>query len=231
MLLASSPIRTPCARHREIELARSMRARSRLGRLERPHKTVQTCSKKELVVAPSAGLIGKPRRLYNRCSKTKFRSSPLQQHRQIALAIERGEVAGIGDCPGSSVKVMRPDGCGQKVSRSCKAGCARSRARRCPTHSILSRIPPTAGARTLLHAEDRGTPVIAPPGVPRSHRDPCARRSPRSATDREFLAEASAAGSKSSPCPAKEVARSSPHRRHAGELSQDSSRLRAAGSR
>src|SRR5262245_38166639 len=76
-----------------------------------PHKSAKDLFEQELIVGGITGVDPETTpKLYNALIGTKFKVvTGYNSTSQIALAIERGEVHGIGDWSLSSVKAMRPD--------------------------------------------------------------------------------------------------------------------------
>ena len=76
-----------------------------------PHKTAKDLFDQELIVGGITGVDPETTpRLYNSLIGTRFKVvTGYNSTAQIALAIERGEVQGIGDWSWSSVKAVRPD--------------------------------------------------------------------------------------------------------------------------
>ena len=153
------------------------------------------CSSKELIVGGHAGVDPEMTpRLYNAVLGTKFKIIlGYNGTADIGLAIERGEVQGIGDWSWSSLKKQKPDwirdkkitvllqsGLKNSAGPSGRAECDRLR---------QDRVRPQ-GARTVLHAEDGGAAGHRPAGNSgRADCDP-AHGIRGAGQDREFLADA-----------------------------------------
>ena len=161
-----------------------------------PHKTAKDLFDKELIVGGIAGVDPETTpRLYNSLIGTKFKIvTGYNSTAQIALAMERGEVQGIGDWSWSSLKAVRPDWLRDKKITLLMQGALQNDPELGDVPNALDFVKNDADRKVMeLHFTQKtaARPVIAPPGVPAGaarHAAPRVRR--RSRTDQDFLAEA-----------------------------------------
>jgi ABC-type phosphate/phosphonate transport system substrate-binding protein len=112
---------------------------------------------------------------------------------QIALAIERGEVAGIGDWSWSSLKAMRPDWIRDKKITLLMQGALKNEPELGSLPNALDFIKDAADRKVLeLHYTQKSAarPFIASPGVPAERIALLRTAFIALAKDAEFLAEA-----------------------------------------
>jgi hypothetical protein len=160
-----------------------------------PHKTARDLFDTELIVGAIPGVDPETTpKIYNSLLGTKFKVvTGYNSTAQIALAIERGEVAGIGDWSWSSLKVMRPDWVRDKKVTLLMQGALKNEPELPNLPNALEFVKNDSDRKVLeLHYTQKtaARPFIAPPGVP-SDRIAILRRAFMAlATDAEFLAEA-----------------------------------------
>jgi tripartite-type tricarboxylate transporter receptor subunit TctC len=160
-----------------------------------PHKTAQDLFDKELIVGGHAGVDPElTPRLYNAVLGTKFKIiNGYNGTADIGLAIERGEVFGIGDWSWSSLKKQKPDWIrDKKITLLLQSGLQ--------NHPELPNVPnalafaKTEPDRKILELfftqKTVARPFIAPPGVPAERLALLRSAFAALATDRDFLADA-----------------------------------------
>jgi tripartite-type tricarboxylate transporter receptor subunit TctC len=160
-----------------------------------PHKTAQDLFDKELIVGGHAGVDPElTPRLYNAVLGTKFKIiNGYNGTADIALAMERGEVSGIGDWSWSSLKKQRPQWIrDNKIRILMQSGLEKDA--ELPTVANALEFAKTESDRKVLELfltqKTVARPVIAPPGVP-SERIAILRTAFAAlAKDRDFLADA-----------------------------------------
>ena len=161
-----------------------------------PHRTTQDLFDKELIIGGQTGADPETTpRLYNSLIGTRFRIiTGYSGTATIALAMERGEVFGIGDWSWSSLKKQKPDWLRDKKVTLLMQGALQK-------DPELPQLP--VGARLRAGSEgDRkvmqlyftqktiARPVVAPPGVPAPQLAALRAAFAALATDQEFLADA-----------------------------------------
>src|SRR3954464_15397703 len=160
-----------------------------------PHRRAQDLFERELIVGGQTGVDPEiTPRLYNSLIGTKFKIvTGYNGTAEIALAIERGEVQGIGDWSWASLKKQRPDWIREKqINILVQSGLKN-----------LPDLPDVPNALDLAKTEsDRkvlelfftqktaARPVIAPPGIPAERLKTLRTAFAALAQDREFLADA-----------------------------------------
>jgi tripartite-type tricarboxylate transporter receptor subunit TctC len=177
-----------------------------------PHRTAQDLFDKELIVGGTAGIDTETTpRLLNAVLGTKFKIvTGYPGTVEIAIALERNEVQGIGDWAWSSLKSVRPSWLAEKKVNILM-------------QSALQREPDLAGIPLALdfvkNDVDRrvmelyftqktvARPVIAPPGVPTDRVVALRRAFAALARDKEFLADAQRSNLDVSPVSGEEVDR------------------------
>jgi tripartite-type tricarboxylate transporter receptor subunit TctC len=160
-----------------------------------PHRTASDLFEQELIVGGQTGVDPEiTPRLYNALIGTKFKIvTGYNGTAEIALAIERGEVQGIGDWSWASVKKQRPDWLRDKKVTLLMQG-ALQRDRDLPQlPSALDFVRSDADRKVMelfFTQKTIARPVIAPPGLPSDRLAALRSAFAALATDREFLADA-----------------------------------------
>ena len=159
-----------------------------------PHKSTQDLFDKELIVGAVAGVDPETTpRLYNSLLGTKFKVvTGYNSTAQIALAIERGEVQGIGDWSWSSLKAVRPQWLTEKKVALLMQGGLKSEPELGALPNALQFIRNDSDRKVLaLHFTQKtaARPVVAPPEVPKERVALLRRAFEELAKDKEFLAE------------------------------------------
>ena len=160
-----------------------------------PHKTAKDLFDQELIVGGITGVDPETTpKLYNSLIGTKFKVvTGYNSTAQIALAIERGEVQGIGDWSWSSVKAVRPDWVRDKKVTLLMQGALHKEPELGNLPSAFDYIKNAADRKVLeLHFTQKtaARPVIAPPGVPADKVAILRKAFAALAQDKEFAAEA-----------------------------------------
>jgi hypothetical protein len=137
-----------------------------------PHKTAKDLFDKELIVGGITSVDPETTpKLYNSLLGTKFKVvTGYNSTSQIALAIERGEVQGIGDWSWSSLKAVRPHWLAEKKVTLLMQGALKKEPELGNLPSALDFIKNDADRKILeLHFTQKtaARPLIAPPGVPK----------------------------------------------------------------
>jgi tripartite-type tricarboxylate transporter receptor subunit TctC len=137
-----------------------------------PHKTAKDLFDKELIVGGITSVDPETTpKLYNALIGTKFKVvTGYNSTSQIALAIERGEVQGIGDWSYSSLKAVRPHWLAEKKVTLLMQGALKKDPELGNLPSALDFIKNDADRQVLqLHFTQKtaARPVLLPPGVPK----------------------------------------------------------------
>jgi hypothetical protein len=137
-----------------------------------PHKTAKDLFDKELIVGGITSVDPETTpRLYNALLGTRFKVvTGYNGTSQIALAIERGEVQGIGDWSYSSLKAVRPHWLTEKKVTLLMQGALKKDPELGNLPSALDFIKNDADRRVLqLHFTQKtaARPLLMPPGVPK----------------------------------------------------------------
>ena len=172
--------------------------------------TWQDLFDKELIVGGHAGVDPElTPRLYNAVLGTKFKIiNGYNGTADIALAMERGEVFGIGDWSWSSLKKQKPDWIrDKKITLLLQSGLR--------NHPELPNVPnalafaKTQSDRNILELfftqKTVARPFIAPPGVPAQRLALLRSAFAALATDRDFLADAEKSNLEVEPLSGEEV--------------------------
>jgi tripartite-type tricarboxylate transporter receptor subunit TctC len=169
-----------------------------------PHRTAADLFTQELIVGGHAGV--EPEltpRLYNALIGTRFKIvTGYNGTAEIALAMERGEVSGIGDWSWTSLKKMRPDWLRDQKVRPLLQGGLRKDPDLPDLPSALDFVKNDADRRVLelfFTQKTVARPVIAPPGVPAERLAELRVAFAALAKDQEFLADAERSGLESAP--------------------------------
>jgi hypothetical protein len=174
------------------------------------HKTAQDLFDKELIVGGHTGVDPElTPRLYNAVLGTKFKIvTGYNGTADIGLAIERGEVAGIGDWSWSSLKKQKPDWIrDHKITLLLQSALqndpelpdvpnALSFAKSASDRAVIS---------LFLTQKKVARPIIAPPGVPPERLALLRGAFAALGHDDEFLADADRSGIEVSPLRAEAV--------------------------
>jgi tripartite-type tricarboxylate transporter receptor subunit TctC len=163
------------------------------------HKTAQDLFEKELIVGGHIGVDPElTPRLYNAVLGTKFKIvTGYTGTADIGLAIERGEVEGIGDWSWSSLKKQKPDWIAdRKITPLLQSGLHRDP--ELPDVPNALDFAKTDSDRNVialyLTQKQVARPIIAPPGVPPARLAVLRAAFAALAHDRAFLADAERSG-------------------------------------
>ena len=164
-----------------------------------PHKSAKDLFDKELIVGGITGVDPEVTpKLYNSLLGTKFKVvTGYNSTAQIALAIERGEVHGIGDWSWSSLKAVRPNWLADKQVTLLMQGALQKEPELGGLPSALDFVKNDADRKVLeLHFTQKtaARPLLAPPEVPPERVALLRKAFEDLAKDKEFLAEADKAG-------------------------------------
>ncbi len=160
-----------------------------------PHRTAKDLFEQELIVGGQTGVDPEiTPRLYNSLIGTKFKIvTGYNGTAEIALAIERGEVQGIGDWSWASFKKQRPDWIRDKKVVLLMQG-ALQRDRDLPDlPSALDFVRNESDRKVMelfFTQKTIARPVIAPPDIPAERLALLRAAFAALAKDREFLADA-----------------------------------------
>jgi tripartite-type tricarboxylate transporter receptor subunit TctC len=157
-----------------------------------PHKTTKDLFEKELIVGGITSVDPETTpKLYNALIGTKFKVvTGYNSTSQIALAIERGEVQGIGDWSWSSLKAVRPHWLAEKKVTLLMQGALKKEPELGALPSALDFIKNESDRKVLqLHFTQKtaARPVIVPPGAPKERVALLRRAFLDLMRDREFL--------------------------------------------
>jgi Tripartite tricarboxylate transporter family receptor len=160
-----------------------------------PHKTAQDLFEKELIVGGHAGVDPElTPRLYNAVLGTKFKIiNGYNGTADIGLAMERGEVFGVGDWSWSSLKKQKPDWIRDKKVALLLQGALKNDPE-LPNLPNALEFAKTASDRKILELfftqKTAARPIIAPPGVPAPRVATLRGAFAALAKDRDFLSDA-----------------------------------------
>jgi len=174
------------------------------------HRTAKDLFEKELIVGGIVGVDPETTpRLYNSLLGTKFKVvTGYNSTAQIALAIERGEVQGIGDFSWSSLKVVRPHWLSEKKITLLMQGALKNEPELGNLPNALDFVKSPADRKVFeLHFTQKmaARPVIAPPGVPAERINILISAFKALGNDREFLADAEKSRQEIALVPSEEV--------------------------
>jgi hypothetical protein len=173
-------------------------------------RTTRDLFDKELIVGGIVGVDPETTpRLLNALIGTKFKIvTGYNTTAQIALAIERGEVHGIGDWSWSSLKAVRPDWLrDRRVNLLMQVGLAKE-PELPDLPSALDFVTDPADRKVLelnFTQKTAARPVVAPPGVPADRVAALRAAFAALAQDREFLEDAERSKLEIAPVPAETV--------------------------
>jgi hypothetical protein len=175
-----------------------------------PHKTARDLFEKELIVGGHAGVDPElTPRLYNAVLGTKFKIiTGYNGTADIALAMERGEVFGIGDWSWSSLKKQRPYWLRDKtITVLMQSGLKNDP--ELPNLPNALDFAKSDSDRKILELyftqKTAARPVIAPPGIPADRLAALRTAFAALAKDRDFLADAEKSNLDIDPMPGEEV--------------------------
>jgi tripartite-type tricarboxylate transporter receptor subunit TctC len=163
-----------------------------------PHKSARDLFEKELIVGGSTGVDPETTpRLFNALLGTKFKIiNGYPGTTEIILAMERGELQGIGDWSWSSMKTARPDWIrDKKITLLMQAGLQRE-GELGDLPSALDFVKNEADRKVMelyLTQKTVARPIIAPPEIPADRLAALRAGFIALAQDRDFLADAQAA--------------------------------------
>ena len=160
-----------------------------------PHRRAQDLFERELIVGGQTGVDPEiTPRLYNSLIGTKFKIvTGYNGTAEIALAIERGEVQGIGDWSWASVKKQRPDWLRDKKVTLLIQGALQRDPELPDLPSAFDFVKSEADRKVMelfFTQKTIARPVIAPPGVPAERLDALRAAFAALAGDAPFLADA-----------------------------------------
>src|SRR5215470_9379137 len=164
-----------------------------------PHRTAKDLFEQELIVGGQTGVDPEiTPRLYNALIGTRFKIvTGYNGTAEIALAIERGEVQGIGDWSWASFKKQRPDWIRDKKVTLLLQGALQRDPELPDLPSALDFVKSEADRKVMelfFTQKTIARPVIAPPGIPGEQLAELRSAFAALATDREFLADAEKSG-------------------------------------
>jgi tripartite-type tricarboxylate transporter receptor subunit TctC len=168
------------------------------------HKTAKDLFERELIVGGHTGVDPElTPRLYNAVLGTKFKIvTGYNGTAEIALAMERGEVSGIGDWSWTSLKKVRPDWLRDKQVRLLMQGGLQRDPELKDLPSALDFVKNDADRRVLelfFTQKTVARPVIAPPGIPAERLLVLRTAFAALAKDGDFLADAERSGLEAAP--------------------------------
>jgi tripartite-type tricarboxylate transporter receptor subunit TctC len=168
------------------------------------HKTANDLFEKELIVGGHAGVDPElTPRLYNAVLGTKFKIvTGYNGTADIGLAIERGEVEGIGDWSWSSLKKQKPDWIRDKKITPLLQSALENDPELPDVPNALAFAKTDSDRRVIelfLTQKKVARPIIAPPGVPPERLAALRTALAALANDREFLADAERSGLEADP--------------------------------
>jgi tripartite-type tricarboxylate transporter receptor subunit TctC len=160
-----------------------------------PHRTAKDLFERELIVGGVAGVDPETTpRFYNALLGTKFKIvTGYNSTAQIILAVERGEVHGMGDWSWSTFKSARPHWLRDKQVTLLMQGALQRDQELKDLPNALDFVKDPSDRRVLeLHFTQKtaARPLIMPPGVPPERVEIMRRAFASLMQDKEFLAEA-----------------------------------------
>jgi len=160
-----------------------------------PHKTTRDLFEQELIVGGTTGVDPETTpRLFNALLGTKFKIiNGYPGTTEIILAMERGELQGIGDWSLSSIKAARPDWLRDKKITPLMQAALQKEPELADVPSALDFVKNDADRKVMelyLTQKAVARPVIAPPGVPPDRVAALRAGFIALAQDNEFLADA-----------------------------------------
>jgi tripartite-type tricarboxylate transporter receptor subunit TctC len=160
-----------------------------------PHKTVKDLFEKELIVGGTTGVDPETTpRLFNALLGTKFRIvNGYPGTTEIILAMERGEVQGIGDWSWSSMKAARPDWLRDRKITLLMQAALQKDPELPDLPSALDFVKNDADRKVMelyLTQKTVARPLIAPPDIPVERLAALRAGFIALAKDKEFIADA-----------------------------------------
>lgn len=160
-----------------------------------PHKTVKDLFDKELIVGGTTGVDPETTpRLFNALLGTKFKIiNGYPGTTEIILAMERGEVQGIGDWSWSSMKTARPDWLRDKKITLLMQAALHKDPELPDVPSALEFVKNDNDRKVMelyLTQKTVARPVMAPPGIPAERLAALRAGFIALAQDQEFIADA-----------------------------------------
>jgi tripartite-type tricarboxylate transporter receptor subunit TctC len=168
------------------------------------HKTAEDLFERELIVGGHTGVDPElTPRLYNAVLGTKFKIvTGYNGTTDIGLAIERGEVEGIGDWSWSSLKKQKPDWIRDKKITLLMQSALQNDPELPDVPNALTFAKTESDRKVIelfLTQKKIARPLIAPPGVPPERLAMLRNAVAALASDREFLADAERSGLEAEP--------------------------------
>ena len=166
-----------------------------LALASQPHQTAKDLFDRELIVGASTGIDPElSPRIYNALLGTKFRIvTGYRGTTEIGLAMERGEVQGIGDWSWSSLKLQKLQWIKDKQVRILMQGALEKDPELPDVPSALDFVKNDTDRKALeLYFSQKtvARPVVAPPGVPSERIADWRKAFSALASDKAFLEEA-----------------------------------------
>ena len=160
-----------------------------------PHKTAKDLFEQELIVGGTPGVDPETTpRLFNSLLGTKFKViNGYPGTNEIILAMERGELQGIGDWSWSSMKTARPDWLRDKKITLLMQAALQKEPELPDIPSVFDYVKNDADRKVMelyLTQKTVARPVIAPPGIPADRLAALRAGFMALAQDKEFLADA-----------------------------------------
>src|SRR5215472_6087710 len=160
-----------------------------------PHKTVKNLFERELIVGGTTGVDPETTpRLFNALIGTKFKIiNGYPGTTEIILAMEKGELQGIGDWSWSSLKAARPDWLRDKKINLLMQAALHKEPELAGLPSALDFVKNDADRKVMelyLTQKTLARPLIVPPGVPPARLAALKEAFAALARDNEFLADA-----------------------------------------
>jgi len=160
-----------------------------------PHQTAKDLFDRELIVGASTGIDPElSPRIYNALLGTKFKIvTGYRGTTEIGLAMERGEVQGIGDWSWSSLKLQKPQWIKDNQVRILMQGALEKDPELPNVPNALDFVKNETDRKALeLYFSQKtvARPVVAPPGVPAARIAEWRKAFSALGTDKAFLEEA-----------------------------------------
>lgn len=160
-----------------------------------PHQSAKDLFDKELIVGASTGIDPElSPRIYNALLGTKFKIvTGYRGTTEIGLAMERGEVQGIGDWSWSSLKLQKPQWIKENKIRILMQGALEKDPELPDVPNALDFVKNDTDRKALeLYFSQKtvARPVVAPPGVPSERVADWRKAFSALASDKAFLEEA-----------------------------------------
>jgi hypothetical protein len=177
-----------------------------------PIKSVDDLFQKDLLVGGMIGVDPETTpRLYNALIGTKFKIvNGYNGTTDIGLAIERGEVEGIGDWSWSSLKSLKPEWLRDKKINLLLQGALAREPELSGVPFALDYVKSDLDRRVMMlyfAQKEAARPVVAPPGVPMSRLEALRSAFMKMAHDQEFIDDAMKSQLQVNPAPGESVQR------------------------